>query len=202
MKIKDIQKGIKNKQFSVRELVEKKLILIGEKDKDLNSFITVDGDNALERANEIDKLLKQGEDLPLAGVCIGIKDNILVKGIRCTAGSNILQDYTSVYNATVVEKLKNEGAIILGKLNLDEFAMGSSGEYSAFGITKNPIDDTLVPVFITTPFEIAFSYNASATSAALSDIGNTLPPRSIFVLTPLELKKSIISLFVYEYIAE
>lgn len=145
MKIKEIQQGLNNKDFSVRELVERKLALIGEKDKDLNSFITIDGDNALKRADKIDERLKKGEDLPLAGVCVGVKDNILFKNVRCTAGSNILSDYTAVYSATVVDRLLEKGAIILGKLNLDEFAMGSSGEYSAFGVTKSPIGKDLVP---------------------------------------------------------
>lgn len=99
----------------------------------LNAFIT----DTYDRGNP-----KTGQ---LSGIPIAIKDNISIEGIRLTCGSRILGNYESLYSATAIEKLENEGALIVGKTNLDEFAMGASGEYSAFGISRNPIDTSLVP---------------------------------------------------------
>jgi len=112
-----------------------------EKQKKLNAFITVFGDSALEKAKEIDKKIDIGEKVGiLAGLPIAIKDNISVNGKRMTCGSKILENFVSQYDATVIEKLLKEDAIIIGKTNLDEFAMGATGEYSYFGATKNPIN--------------------------------------------------------------
>lgn len=112
----------------------------------LNSFITVTEEIAFSQAQALDKKISQGESVGcLAGVPVAIKDIILAQGIRSTGGSKILSNYVAPYDATVVERLKNEGAIIVGKTNCDEFAMGSSGENSGYGPTKNPIDTSRVP---------------------------------------------------------
>jgi len=144
--IKSIHQGLIDKEFSCREVVKEYLKNIAEKNKEINAFITVTSEEAIRGAKEVDNLLAKGNSLPpLAGVPLAIKDNILVKSIKCTAGSKILDNYIAPYDATVVKKLKEQGAIILGKTNLDEFAMGASGEYSAFGPTKNPNDFKYVP---------------------------------------------------------
>lgn len=112
----------------------------------LNAFITVDTEGALQQAREVDARRARGEDLhPLAGVPIAIKDNIVTENVETTAASRILAGWIPPYDATVITRLKEAGLPILGKTNLDEFAMGSSTEFSAFGPTRNPWDESLVP---------------------------------------------------------
>jgi aspartyl-tRNA(Asn)/glutamyl-tRNA(Gln) amidotransferase subunit A len=137
---------IGKREISIKELIEVYLDRIKELDKEVNAFITVCGDEALRYAEESDKRWKEGKPLsPFDGIPIAIKDNILVKGIRTTCASKILENYIAVYDATVVERLKKKGFIVLGKTNLDEFAMGSSTENSYFGVTRNPYDLERVP---------------------------------------------------------
>lgn len=139
--IQKISQGLKSKEFSVVELTQCYLDTIAKKDKDIDAFLLVDEKGALEQAKEVDGLINKGEKLPLlAGVPCSIKDAILVKGLNCTAGSKILENYKAVYDAFVVKKLKEQKSIILGKTNTDEFTMGSSTEHSAFKTTKNPHD--------------------------------------------------------------
>lgn len=142
--ISEIIDGLKEKRFSSKELVEK-CIAENEKQKDLNCFITIPRDAALAEAEAADKLRSSGRSLPLLGVPIAVKDMILTKGILTTAASKILGNFIPPYDATVVSKLKNAGAIIIGKTNLDEFAMGSSNENSHFGVVRNPWNKACVP---------------------------------------------------------
>lgn len=117
-----------------------------ERLSELNAFVTVTADAAMSRALEIDGAAERGDELPrLAGVPIAIKDNMVMRGVRTTAGSRILFNYKPPYTATAVERLETAGAIIVGKTNLDEFAMGSSTENSAYGAVKNPWDTMRVP---------------------------------------------------------
>jgi len=144
--IKDVKIGLKEKRFSAVELCKAHLQVIKKQDKKLKAFLTVTDELALEQAAAVDKKIQKGERLSdLAGVPIAIKDNILVRGEKCTAGSKILQDYIAPYNATVVDKLTELGVVIVGKTNLDEFAMGASTENSAFFPTHNPHDLARVP---------------------------------------------------------
>jgi len=137
--IKKIVQGLESKEFSCKEIIDGYLDNISKKDKTINAFISVFKEEAKEQAKKIDALVFAKSKLPpLAGVPMALKDNILVQGKRATAGSKILDNYIAPYNATVVKKLKEAGAIIVGKTNMDEFAMGASGEYSAYGATKNP----------------------------------------------------------------
>ncbi len=114
-------------------------------DSDLNIFITVTGESAVVSAQESDTRFAQGNPRRLEGMIIAIKDNISTKGIRTTCASKILQNFTPVYDATAIERLSAEGAIFIGKTNMDEFAMGSSNENSAFGPVKNPVNPDYVP---------------------------------------------------------
>lgn len=142
--------GLKNKEFSCFEITKAYLDIIKEKNQAINAFLTISEDLALKQAKEVDEKINEkiskGEEIDLlAGIPCAIKDNILIDGVRCTAGSKILENYNAPYDATVIKKLKEKDAIVLGKTNLDEFAMGSSTENSAFGPTRNPNDLNLVP---------------------------------------------------------
>lgn len=139
-------KGLNSKDFKAEELVRDCIGAIEEKDKEINAFITVFKDEAILQAKEIDEKIAQGQEIGiLEGIPLAIKDNILVQGKKCTAGSKILENYAAAYDATIVSRLKKQGAIIIGKTNLDEFAMGSSTESSGFGPTKNPLNTKMVP---------------------------------------------------------
>ncbi|MDD5433366.1 MAG: Asp-tRNA(Asn)/Glu-tRNA(Gln) amidotransferase subunit GatA [Candidatus Pacebacteria bacterium] len=146
MTIQALREGLEKKEFSAMELCDFYLKQIQKKDKDINAFLQIDADGAKEQAKVIDEKISKGEKLKsLVGIPCAIKDAILVKNLNCTSGSKILENYKAVENATCVNKLKAEGVVILGKTNMDEFAMGSSTERSAFKITKNPYDLTKVP---------------------------------------------------------
>jgi aspartyl-tRNA(Asn)/glutamyl-tRNA(Gln) amidotransferase subunit A len=142
----DIIENIKNQKVTSKQIVSKYFDNIENKNKELNSFIALNKDLALSKANEIDERIQKGKPVgKLAGLPIGIKDNICTEDFETTCGSKILKNWHPPYNATVIKRLTNEDAIIVGKTNLDEFAMGSSTEHSAFGPTKNPLDLTKVP---------------------------------------------------------
>jgi len=145
MTIKEAAEGLRNKEFTSLELTQAYLNRIKEKDPEIKAYITITEDLALEQAKRADEMLKKGEGNMLTGIPCAIKDNILIKGIKCTAGSKFLENYVAEYDATVITKLKESGAVFLGKTNLDEFAMGSSCENSAFFKTRNPHDLERVP---------------------------------------------------------
>ncbi len=143
--IKQTHEGLIKKEFSAVEIAKDFLDKIKKDDKKINAFLTVTEDLALAQAKAVDEKISKGEEIDiLAGVPCSLKDVFMVEGIKCTAGSKILENYIAPYDATVVKKLKDRGAVILGKNNTDEFTMGSSGENSAFGPTKNPHDLTRV----------------------------------------------------------
>ena len=144
--IKKFHRGLLNKEFSAFEAVKSFFNYIGEKDKEIDAYLSLDKDGALAAAERVDVSLASGANVDLmAGVPMAIKDNILIEGLPATAASKVLKDYVAAYDATVINKLKTKQAIFLGKTNLDEFAMGSSTENSAFKATKNPHDTTRVP---------------------------------------------------------
>ncbi len=144
--IKEIHDSLLKKEFSAFELCKIHLEKIKKEDKKFQAFLSVSKDLAISQAKEIDEMISQGRETSiLAGIPLAVKDNILVENIKCTAGSKILENYIAPYDATVIKKLKEIGAVILGKTNMDEFAMGSSTENSAFGPTCNPHDLTRVP---------------------------------------------------------
>jgi len=144
--ITKIHEGLLKGDFTSVELTKAYIKNIEEKDKDLAAFITITKDLALSQAAEADKMIASGKKVSmLTGVPGAIKDNMLIDGVKCTSASKILANYVAPYDATVIQKLKDQGAVFLGKTNLDEFAMGASTENSAFGPTHNPYDLSRVP---------------------------------------------------------
>lgn len=132
-------------EFSSVELVQELLRAVDAKDGDIGAYLTFDRESALTAAADADKRRAAGEKSPLLGIPVAIKDLINVKGQPCTCASKILEGYISPYDATVTARLKAAGAICAGRVNMDEFAMGSSTENSAFRVTRNPHDLTRVP---------------------------------------------------------
>ena len=146
LNIKEARRGLQEKKFSAKELTEAVFDTIAKKDKEIHAYLSLTKELAVSQAKETDDKIRAGSQLgALAGIPIAIKDNIMVEGQKCTAASKILDSYIAPYDATVIKKLKAAGAVIVGKTNLDEFAMGSSTENSAYGSTKNPSDLTRVP---------------------------------------------------------
>ncbi|EKE16516.1 MAG: hypothetical protein ACD_11C00004G0014 [uncultured bacterium] len=144
--IRELHKKLINKEITSTQLVEQYFDAIEEKDGEIGAYLTLTKELAMNQARFVDEKIYKGETVGiLAGIPIAIKDNLCVEGIRTTAGSKILDNYIAPYDATVIARLKEAGAIILGKTNLDEFAMGSSTENSAYQKTKNPVDLERVP---------------------------------------------------------
>ncbi len=143
--IVQLHEGFKKKQFTSVEVTKEYLGQIKKTDSKIHAFLTVTENLALEQAKKADEIIASGNDFPLlCGIPCSIKDAILVQGEKATAGSKMLENYVAPYDATVIKRLKEQGAVILGKTNLDEFAMGVSTENSAFKVTKNPHDLTKV----------------------------------------------------------
>ena len=134
-----ISDAVRSGQVTAREVAAAALQRIEALDAKLGAFLTVEPERVLARADEIDRTIRE-RDYPLAGVPVAVKDNICTRNLRTTCGSRILRNYLPPYNATAVERLELAGAIIIGKANCDEFAMGSSTENSAFHVARNPYD--------------------------------------------------------------
>lgn len=138
-------KGLKKKDFSSLELTKACLEQIRKVESKINAFVTICEKEALEQAEKADKLISNSQDLPLLGIPIAVKDNFSTLGIRTTASSKLLDDYIPPYDSTVVKKLKDAGAVIIGKTNMDAWAHGSSTETSDYGATKNPWNTNHLP---------------------------------------------------------
>ncbi len=144
--VHELQEKLRNKELNVKEITKAYIDRINEKEKDVQAFVTTLTEEAENKAEEIQKKIDNKEiDGEFAGIPIGIKDNICTKGIKTTCSSKMLENFVSPYDATVMEKINNENLINLGKLNMDEFAMGGSTEHSYFKITKNPWNLSKVP---------------------------------------------------------
>src|SRR3954454_11262402 len=128
--------------MSITNTITKSLDAAERLNPELNSFLSIEREYALSRAKELESI---SDDQKLKGLAIAIKDNICTKGLQTTCGSHILYNYKAHYDSTAVERLNKAGAIVVGKTNMDEFAMGSSNETSFFGTVRNPWDTTRVP---------------------------------------------------------
>jgi aspartyl-tRNA(Asn)/glutamyl-tRNA(Gln) amidotransferase subunit A len=143
--IAQARKDLDAKKYTAVELTEAYLDAIAEKDTDIHAYLEVWADSAREEAKAADRLIAAGQSQPLTGIPLAIKDNILIDGRIASSASKILENYRASYDATVIKKLKSQGAVFLGRTNMDEFALGSSTENSAYGPTKNPHDTARVP---------------------------------------------------------
>lgn len=142
----ELSEMLKNKECSAVELCNDVLARINETENKIGAYVTVAEESAKENAKKIDKAMAAGEKLhPLAGIPIGIKDNISTKGIRTTCSSKMLENYVPPFDATVMNKINDAGMTVLGKMNMDEFAMGSSTETSYMHLTRNPYNTECVP---------------------------------------------------------
>ena len=144
--VHELIEKLKSKEVTISEINKAYVDRIVEKENDVKAFVTPLTDTVLEQAKEIEEKIKRGEMTSgFAGIPIGIKDNMCTKGIRTTCSSKMLENFIAPYNATVIEKVNEEGMINLGKLNMDEFAMGTTTEHSAFKVTRNPWNLNKVP---------------------------------------------------------
>ena len=146
LSVRSVRDGLASKAFSASELTHAALDFVQAENAKTNAYLTLAEDRALAAAAHVDSMVARGEPLgDLAGVPLGVKDVIVTRGVRTTCGSRILEHYVPPYDATAVTRLEDAGAILLGKLNCDEFAMGSSTENSAFGPVRNPLAPDRVP---------------------------------------------------------
>lgn len=145
-RIRALHDRLVRREVSAEELLNQSLRVIRERDREIHAFLHVAADEARAQARAVDERLARDEEIPLlAGIPCAVKDNICTVGLPTTAASKILEGFVPSYDATVVERLKEHGAVIVGKTNLDEFAMGSSTEFSGYGPTRNPLDRERVP---------------------------------------------------------
>lgn len=143
--IHELHELIRNREVTSQEATESVLNRMESIEKKVHAYITVTQELAMEQAKQADETIKRGEGSTLTGIPLAIKDILCVKGVKTTCGSRILENFIAPYDATVIKKLKEKGAVFLGRTNMDEFAMGSSTETSYFGATRNPWDLERVP---------------------------------------------------------
>ena len=179
LKIRDMRKLLDDKKISATELTKEYLTRINKYNKDLEVYITVSEENALKDAEKAQELIDSGKASDLTGIPIAIKDNICTEGVKTTCSSKILENFIPPYNATAMENLNKQNIVMLGKVSMDEFAMGGSTQTSAFAKTKNPYDTTKVPGG--SSGGSAASVAASLSAAALgSDTGGSIRQPAAF----------------------
>ncbi len=170
---------LKAREFSCREVTEAFLARIGTEDGHYGAYLHVDREGALRQADDAQKMLDSGTAGPLTGVPLAVKDNISTKGVPTTCASKILEGYVPPYDATVIEKCRAGGMVVLGKTNLDEFAMGASTETSAYQLTRNPWDTDRVPGGSSGGSAVAVSAELAAVSLGSDTGGSVRQPGSL-----------------------
>src|SRR2546427_7740386 len=179
--IDDARSTVQQRKASAVSLAESFYTKIQTDDPKIGAYLTLSKERALAKAAEIDKLAEKGERLPvLGGVPVAIKDVMVTKGVRTTAGSKILGNYIPPYDCTAVARMEAAGAIVLGKLNCDEFAMGSSNENSAFHPVRNPRDTSRVPGGSSGGSAAAVAAGMAVVALGSDTGGFTFPPASVF----------------------
>jgi aspartyl-tRNA(Asn)/glutamyl-tRNA(Gln) amidotransferase subunit A len=186
MTVTDIADAVCAGRASAVEITRAVLERISERNPAINAYLCVDREGALQAASQVDRARAEGERLPLAGVPIGIKDNLCTRGLRTSCASKILAGYIPPYDAHVVERLRAAGAVLIGKLNLDEFAMGSSTENSAFGVVKNPWDLTRTPGGSSGGAAAATALGLAAASLGSDTGGSVRQPASFCGVTAIK----------------
>jgi len=175
--IKKARKFLDAKEFSAVDLASAYLAEIEKKNKELNAYLEV-FDDVLEQAKVADERIAKGESYPLLGIPLAVKDNILIKGRKVSAASKMLENYVASYDATVITKLKKQGAIFLGRTNMDEFALGGSTENSAYGVTRNPYDKNRVAGGTSGGSAVAISANMALGALGTDTGGSVRNPAS------------------------
>lgn len=186
LSLSEIKNGLEKGDFTSTELTSHYLERIEKYDKQLNSFISVTSDHALEQAKAADQRYKNEDALPLDGIPIAHKDIFCTKGILTTCGSRMLSNFESPYSATVYEKLDKQGMVMLGKTNMDEFAMGSSNETSFFGKVKNPWNLDYVPGGSSGGSAACVSAELAPVATATDTGGSIRQPASLCGLTGIK----------------
>ena len=184
--LRELAAGLRAKQFSARELTQHFLRRIAAHDGQLNSFVTVCAEAALREADAADALLAQGGGGPLTGIPLAQKDIFCTEGVKTSCGSRMLDTFVAPYDATIVTRLKQAGTVMLGKCNMDEFAMGSSNETSFYGPVKNPWDLTRVPGGSSGGSVAAVAAGLAPVATATDTGGSIRQPASLTNLTGLK----------------
>ncbi len=184
--IKKLSEGLKNKEFTSVELTSAYLERAKALNPQTNAFITITEEQALIDAKKADETIMRGEATPLTGIPLGIKDNICTKDIKTTCASKMLEDFYPVYDATAFSHIKNQGGVLIGKTNMDEFAMGGSSGTSYFGAVKNPFDLTRVPGGSSGGSAAAVSASMCAATLGSDTGGSVRQPASFCGITGLK----------------
>jgi len=183
--IEKVHESLKSKEYTCRQLVEEYLKVIKEKNTNLNAYLEVYSD-VLDQADKADKKFADGTASILTGIPFAIKDNILFEGQIASASSKILGNYKASYDSTVIKDLKDKGAVVIGRTNMDEFAMGSSTQTSAYGVSRNPHDDTRVPGGSSGGSAIAVAGDMALVSLGTETCGSVRQPASFCGLVGLK----------------